>query len=140
MAVIEVKRLKIDSNLRGFILERDRYTCRYCGSTTPPFHLDHVYPVAKGGETTPNNLVTACRKCNAEKHTSIVFPMPIGYFDNNNDPKVFLPNIIICAFGISAVLNGMWNIYEYVVYGTFSMLLGAIILGILLIRLSTGRN
>lgn len=57
---------KIPSNIRDEVLERDNYTCRYCGSKTN-LTLDHVYPESKGGEATPENLVVACRSCNSKK-------------------------------------------------------------------------
>lgn len=79
---VQVRREKITPEFRLFILERDNHTCRYCGSRTPPFHLDHVYPVIKGGETSLDNIVTACISCNAKKHSRIgIWPKPIGYFD-----------------------------------------------------------
>lgn len=53
--------------LRAFILERDGYTCTYCGDTDGPFHVDHVLPVSKGGSDDPENLVCACATCNLSK-------------------------------------------------------------------------
>jgi len=56
---------RIHPILRGAVLERDGWTCRYCGSETT--EVDHVAPRARGGRTTPANLVAACRSCNQEK-------------------------------------------------------------------------
>lgn len=68
----------IPKEMRQAVLERDKYTCRYCGSTTPPFHIDHVYPFSKGGITVIENLVTACRSCNGKKSNKIGWiPSPI---------------------------------------------------------------
>src|SRR3990167_1825809 len=53
--------------LREKVFERDNYTCRYCGSKEPPFNADHVYPYSLGGQTTVENLVTACSRCNGKK-------------------------------------------------------------------------
>ena len=64
-------RKSIDPYMRAHVLERDGYRCRFCGSTEGPFHLDHVYPVSKGGETTVNNLVTSCRRCNGKKSNKV---------------------------------------------------------------------
>jgi 5-methylcytosine-specific restriction endonuclease McrA len=53
---------------RGVLL-RDGFTCQYCGAT-PPAHLltiDHVNPRSLGGRSTWDNVVTACRPCNARK-------------------------------------------------------------------------
>jgi hypothetical protein len=50
---------------KQYVMERDNYTCRYCGE--PGNVVDHVIPVAKGGGTSPENCVTACPKCNGKK-------------------------------------------------------------------------
>ena len=55
--------------LRAQVLERDGYRCRYCGDPEYPREwlvADHVVP-APGGETSLDNLVTACRPCNKSK-------------------------------------------------------------------------
>ncbi len=59
-----------DAPSRNEILERDAYTCYYCGRTESEaltMHIDHVVPWSKGGETTSDNLVTACADCNLSK-------------------------------------------------------------------------
>jgi 5-methylcytosine-specific restriction endonuclease McrA len=53
---------------RENIYRRDNYECVYCGSSNQKIlTLDHVIPQSKGGPDTWDNLVTACRPCNAEK-------------------------------------------------------------------------
>ena len=140
MDFIQVKRDKIDLRTKECIFKMDGYACRYCGTPNPPFHLDHVYPVSKGGETSVANLVTACRKCNSSKHSSIIFPKPIGYFQIRTPKDISFVNVLICALGILAVMNGTWNAHEHILYGTLSLLFGAFTLGTLLLRLSTGRS
>ena len=74
----------IKPGLRIQVLRRDGYTCRYCGvhGSAIRLHLDHVYPEHKGGETTLENLATACEICNSNKHAHVgIWPKPIGYFD-----------------------------------------------------------
>ncbi|KAE9586542.1 putative HNH nuclease [Lupinus albus] len=62
-----VKRRIVKSNLsRKNILFRDNYTCQYC-SLRENLTIDHVVPIALGGEWEWENLVTACAKCNAKK-------------------------------------------------------------------------
>jgi 5-methylcytosine-specific restriction endonuclease McrA len=56
---------RIHPILRGAVLERDGWACRYCGAKTT--EVDHVDPRARGGATTPANLVAACRSCNKVK-------------------------------------------------------------------------
>ena len=54
---------------RRGVLQRDGYTCQYCGAQ-PAQHLltlDHVIPRTQGGQTSWENLVTACRACNHTK-------------------------------------------------------------------------
>ena len=65
---------------RKNILERDEYTCQYCGVKPPrarkdaldwleknSLSLDHVSPRVQGGKTTWENIVTCCFKCNSKK-------------------------------------------------------------------------
>ena len=57
------------ARLRFLILERDHFTCRYCGRKAPDVALavDHVRSLADGGADTEDNLVTACVECNSGK-------------------------------------------------------------------------
>ncbi len=53
------------------LLDRDNFTCIYCKKTLDDgmiLHIDHIVPVALGGEDIASNLVTACRSCNCRKH------------------------------------------------------------------------
>jgi len=54
---------------RRTVLARDHYTCQYCGAMPGKAQLtiDHVLPRSRGGETSWNNVVTACRRCNQRK-------------------------------------------------------------------------
>ena len=51
------------------ILERDNFTCQYCGRKAPDvvLEVDHVIPVCKGGTDASSNLKTACFQCNNQK-------------------------------------------------------------------------
>jgi hypothetical protein len=61
--------MPVSKRLRYEILRRDNHTCRYCGQSAPDVSLtiDHVTPETLGGLSVPENLVTACRDCNAGK-------------------------------------------------------------------------
>lgn len=62
-----VKRRRVKRNLsRKNIFYRDNFTCQYC-SSDEYLTIDHVVPIARGGEWTWENLVTACAKCNSRK-------------------------------------------------------------------------
>jgi 5-methylcytosine-specific restriction endonuclease McrA len=41
--------------------------CAYCGATTGPFQRDCVLALSRGGRYTLDNVVPACRSCNASK-------------------------------------------------------------------------
>jgi len=41
--------------------------CAYCGDTVAPLQKDCVLPLSRGGRYTIENVVPACRSCNASK-------------------------------------------------------------------------
>ena len=41
--------------------------CAYCGATDRPLQRDCVLPLSRGGRYTVQNIVPACRSCNASK-------------------------------------------------------------------------
>jgi hypothetical protein len=59
----------VGAKLRYEVLRRDKYTCRFCGSSAPDVHLeiDHVIPRAQGGRDIASNLQVLCDECNAGK-------------------------------------------------------------------------
>lgn len=70
--------LKLHSRHRGHfqvkfsrenVFLRDAYTCQYCNRKFQVEQLtfDHVIPLSRGGETSWENIVTCCRKCNCAK-------------------------------------------------------------------------
>lgn len=51
---------------RHNVFKRDSNRCQYC-SSPKDLTLDHVHPKSRGGKTSWDNLVTACRPCNGKK-------------------------------------------------------------------------
>ncbi len=49
------------------VMVRDSFRCVYCGKTGKRFTIDHVVPKSKGGKSTFENCVTACKPCNHRK-------------------------------------------------------------------------
>lgn len=50
------------------------YKCHSCGYTSRHrglFQVDHIYPMAKGGLTKPENLQLLCTKCNRKKSDNV---------------------------------------------------------------------
>ena len=62
-------RKPIGKKLRFEVFKRDAFTCQYCGQKAPDviLHVDHISPVAKGGDNDILNLVTSCQPCNSGK-------------------------------------------------------------------------
>jgi len=58
--------------IRARIFERDDYTCTYCGARGTALECDHIVPVARGGDSTDDNLTTACKPCNRSKWSKTV--------------------------------------------------------------------
>jgi 5-methylcytosine-specific restriction endonuclease McrA len=50
---------------RRAVFGRDHHTCQYCGAEAE--NLDHILPRSRGGAHTWENVVAACRRCNARK-------------------------------------------------------------------------
>lgn len=73
---------KAGGGYKNHIMRRDNYTCQRCGE----FHalinengiplpasdglldVHHKIPVCEGGDDSPGNLITLCRKCHKEIH------------------------------------------------------------------------
>jgi 5-methylcytosine-specific restriction endonuclease McrA len=49
------------------LVEAHAGRCAYCGEAGP-LEADHRIPLSRGGKNTIDNILPACRKCNARKH------------------------------------------------------------------------
>lgn len=60
--------------LRFSVLERDKFTCQYCGQSAPDARLevDHINPVSNGGNDNEDNLITSCYACNRGKRERLI--------------------------------------------------------------------
>lgn len=52
------------------ILARQRNMCAICNARLDKYHVDHIYPIAKGGSNDPYNLQILCPPCNLSKNDS----------------------------------------------------------------------
>jgi 5-methylcytosine-specific restriction endonuclease McrA len=52
---------------RRVLFARDGWRCVYCGFAGGRLTLDHVLPRSRGGESSWENVVTACAPCNLDK-------------------------------------------------------------------------
>ncbi len=62
-------RIRIPSEVRKYVFERDRYQCKSCGKTQAETNLtiDHIIALARGGQNDISNLQTLCHTCNQQK-------------------------------------------------------------------------
>ena len=90
---------------RQNIFRRDGYKCQYCGCNYD-LTLDHVIPKSRGGETTWENLVTACKSCNSKKgdRTPKEAEMPLAR-------KPFKPSFVMFLRDFAGYLDDDWMLY-----------------------------
>lgn len=81
---------------------RDKFSCQYCGDTTD-LTFDHVVPRNKGGQTTWDNVSTACAPCNLRKGGKMpkdagMFPALKPYrptvYELHTNGRLFPPNYL----------------------------------------------
>jgi 5-methylcytosine-specific restriction endonuclease McrA len=87
---------------RHNIFRRDGNRCQYCGSSSD-LTLDHVIPRSRKGGSTWDNLVAACRNCNAKKGdlTPEEANMPLKQ-------KPFKPSFLMFLRDFSGPIDDEW--------------------------------
>ena len=63
---IKVPYRELTLNRRNLI-QRDNYSCQYCGYKGDNLSIDHVIPRSRGGADNWENVTTACISCNLRK-------------------------------------------------------------------------
>ena len=70
------KRKSIGNGKRFNVLNRDNFTCTYCGRSRDEdnvkLEIDHIVPVTKGGTNSEDNLTTSCYECNRGKGVKLL--------------------------------------------------------------------
>lgn len=76
--VLMKNRRGLSKKARFDVFKRDGFACQYCGATPPSvlLHIDHIVPVAEGGENDQDNLITACEACNLGKGAGLLSDIP----------------------------------------------------------------
>jgi len=101
--------LKVPLSRRS-ILARDYHTCQYCGARPDRSDLtiDHVVPRSRGGMTSWENVVTACRRCNTRKGSKTPAEAGMALRATPERPRYV-------AFALLSQLEGndLWQKYMY---------------------------
>lgn len=65
----QTKRKAISKKTRFEVFKRDKFTCQFCGQSSPNIilEIDHLTPISKGGDNKLINLITSCFDCNRGK-------------------------------------------------------------------------
>ncbi|MEM9015642.1 MAG: HNH endonuclease [Verrucomicrobiota bacterium] len=74
---------------RQTIFERDKFTCQYCGNRfeSKDLNLDHVIPREKGGETSWENVVCSCIRCNTRKANKLLAQANMRLLNEPRKPR-----------------------------------------------------
>lgn len=89
---------------------RDKWQCQYCGDhyKTQELTFDHVIPRSKGGKTSWENIVAACRCCNTQKGNKLpdeihMFPIRVprrpSVYELQDRGRKFPPNFLHESWG-----------------------------------------
>ena len=76
------RRTRAWSELREKILSRDDHACQFCFATDTRLDIHHITPSSKGGDDTPDNLITLCSYCHARISRPNRYGLPIAELVN----------------------------------------------------------
>ena len=100
---------------RKAVLQRDQYTCGYCGITLgqkqrgrtlthQSFTVDHILPISRGGKNTWSNTICACSPCNQKKGSRLPHELNLKL---RWEPKTPRTTYLIASSNIPA----SWKVY-----------------------------
>lgn len=71
---------------RWWLDKKSAGKCHYCAGFFSPEQLtmDHIVPLARGGRSTPGNVVAACRRCNQSKSVATPADLIIDTLNRGN--------------------------------------------------------
>ncbi|MER3329792.1 MAG: HNH endonuclease [Candidatus Kapaibacterium sp.] len=72
------------------IFRRDGGKCQYCGSAKGILTIDHIMPKSRGGESSWENLTTACFNCNNKKSNKTPFEAKMPLLSKPHKPNYVL--------------------------------------------------
>ncbi|MBJ06521.1 MAG: HNH endonuclease [Verrucomicrobiaceae bacterium] len=74
---------------RHNVFLRDKFTCQYCGNrfSESELNLDHVVPRDKGGQTSWENIVASCIRCNSRKANKLAHEVGMHLLCKPDTPR-----------------------------------------------------
>lgn len=103
-AFINVHRRRRESGAKRLrILIRDDFTCQYCGirQAAKDLTLDHITPRARGGDSSPENLVAACMGCNQRKADRTPTQARMPLLTAQHKLRIGLDRVMLCHYAES---------------------------------------
>lgn len=87
-----VRRRRIPYREREALVDSWQSRCAYCGERTRFLGPEHVEPLSRGGEDTPDNLVAACNRCNGSKSNLLLLEwvlVTVGFWRRSKPPLAY---------------------------------------------------
>lgn len=110
---INVRRRRQASAMKRMrIYIRDKFRCQYCGNkhSGNELTLDHITPRAQGGESIPENLVSACIECNQRKGNRTPEQARMPLLTSQKLLSVGLDRVLLCHYAES---KPQWKKYLF---------------------------
>jgi 5-methylcytosine-specific restriction endonuclease McrA len=101
---VNIRRQRRETTMkRARIYIRDKYRCQYCSDHkhAKDLTLDHILPRAQGGESTPQNLVTACVSCNQRKGNRTPEQARMPLLTPQGTFSIGLDRVLLCHYAES---------------------------------------
>ena len=98
---------------------RDEYICQYCGKNTKQKYnqkcndsatVDHIIPQSKGGKSSWDNCVCACKECNNKKADKLPSEVKMSLRKKPTHPTIseFI-KLRLKSTGIDEIINNIWS-------------------------------
>ena len=111
---INVRRRRQASAMKRMrIYIRDKFRCQYCGEKRigSDLTLDHITPRAQGGESIPENPVSACIECNQRKGNRTPEQARMPLLTSQKLLSVGLDRVLLCHYAES---KPQWKKYLFI--------------------------